>query len=51
VGLKLNGKCQLLAYADDMNLLRDNIYTINKNKETIIDANKVGRSRRKRKEN
>jgi hypothetical protein len=30
--LKLNGTNQLLAYADDVNLLGDNIDTINKNK-------------------
>jgi hypothetical protein len=42
-GLKLNGKHQLLAYADDVNLLGDNIDTINKNTETLIDAsNEVG---------
>jgi hypothetical protein len=29
VGLKLNGTHQLLAYADDVNLLEDNIDTIN----------------------
>jgi hypothetical protein len=40
VGLKLNGTHQLLAYADDVNLLGDNIDTINKNTETLIDANK-----------
>jgi hypothetical protein len=40
VGLKLNGAHQLLAYADDVNLLRDNIDTINKNIETLIDASK-----------
>jgi hypothetical protein len=33
VGLKLNGACQLLAYADDVNLLGDNIDTINRNRE------------------
>jgi hypothetical protein len=40
VGLKLNGTHQLLAYADDVNILRDNIYTINKNTQTLIDASK-----------
>jgi hypothetical protein len=30
VGLKLNGTHQLLAYADDVNLLGDNIDNINK---------------------
>jgi hypothetical protein len=40
VGLKLNGTHQLLAYADDVNLLGDNIDTINKNIETLIDASK-----------
>jgi hypothetical protein len=40
VGLKLNGTHQLLAYADDVNLLRDNIDTVEKNTETFIDANK-----------
>jgi hypothetical protein len=37
VGLKLNGT-QLLAYADDMNLLGDNIGTIKKSTETLIDC-------------
>jgi hypothetical protein len=41
VGLKLNGTHRLLAYVDDMNLLEDNIDTINKNTETLIDASKV----------
>jgi hypothetical protein len=40
VGLKLNGTHQLLAYTDDVNLLEDNIDTIKKNTETLIDANK-----------
>jgi histidinol-phosphate/aromatic aminotransferase/cobyric acid decarboxylase-like protein len=40
VGLKLNGAHQLLAYADDVNLLGDNIDTINKNRETLIDASR-----------
>jgi hypothetical protein len=38
VGLKLNRTHQLLAYADDVNLLGDNIYTAKKNTETLIDA-------------
>jgi hypothetical protein len=40
VGLKLNGTHQLLAYADYVNLLRDNIGTKEKTTETIIDPNK-----------
>jgi hypothetical protein len=39
-GLKLSGAHQLLAYADDVNLLGGNIDTINKNTETLIDASK-----------
>jgi hypothetical protein len=38
VGLKLSGAHQFLAYADDVNLLGDNIGTINKNTETVINA-------------
>jgi hypothetical protein len=42
-GLKLNGTHQLLAYADDVNLLGDNIDTIKKNTETLIgDSEEVG---------
>jgi hypothetical protein len=40
VGLKLNGTHQLLAYADDVNLLGGNIDTIEKNTESLIDASK-----------
>jgi hypothetical protein len=40
LGLKLNGTHQLLAYADDVNLLGNNIHTIKKSTETLIDANK-----------
>jgi hypothetical protein len=39
VGLKLNGTHRLLAYADDVILLGDNIDTINKS-QTLIDASK-----------
>jgi hypothetical protein len=38
MGLKLNVTHQLLAYADDMNLLGNNIATINKNIQIIIDG-------------
>jgi hypothetical protein len=42
VGLKLNATHQLLAYADDVTLLRDNIDTMKRNTETLIDASKEG---------
>jgi hypothetical protein len=38
VGLKLNGTRQLLVYDDNVNLLSDNIDTIKKNTQTLIDA-------------
>jgi hypothetical protein len=40
MGLKLNGTHQLLAYADDVNLLGGNIKAIKRNTETLIDASK-----------
>jgi hypothetical protein len=40
VELELNGTYQLLVYADYVNLLGDNVDTITKNTETLIDANK-----------
>jgi hypothetical protein len=40
MGLKLNGTHQLLVYVDDVILLGDNIDTVKKNTETLIDASK-----------
>jgi hypothetical protein len=39
VGLKLNETRQLLFYADDENLLGNNIDTIKKNTETLVNSN------------
>jgi hypothetical protein len=40
VGLKLNGTHQLLVYSNNVNILGDNIDTIKKNTQTLIDASK-----------
>jgi hypothetical protein len=39
-GLKLNGTHQLLAYADDVNIVVENIDTIQKNIKALLDAGK-----------
>jgi hypothetical protein len=41
VGLKLNESHQFLAYADDVNLLGENIDAINKSTKTLTDASKL----------
>ena len=39
-GLKLNGTHQLLAYADDVNILGGRVYTVKKNAEALVAATK-----------
>ena len=40
-GLRLNGTHQLLAYADDANILGGSFHTVKKNAETLVTAAKV----------
>jgi hypothetical protein len=39
-GLKLNGTHQLLVYADEVNILGENIDTVQKNTDALLDAGK-----------
>jgi hypothetical protein len=39
-GLILNGTRQLFAYADDVNVVGENIYIIQKNTKALLDASK-----------
>jgi hypothetical protein len=39
-GLKLNGTHQLLAYADDVNLLGGSVHTLRKNAKALVAATK-----------
>jgi hypothetical protein len=39
-GLILNGTHQLLAYADDVNIVRENIDTIQRNTKALLDSSK-----------
>ena len=39
-GLKLNGTHQLLAYADDVNILGGSAHTVKENAEALVDATK-----------
>ena len=40
IGLDMNGKYQLLVYADDVNMLGENLQNIRKNTEIFIKASK-----------
>jgi len=39
-GLKLNGTHQLLAYADDVNILGGSVHTVGENAESLVVATK-----------
>ena len=38
LGLDVNGTHQVLAYADDVNLIRDDIRTIERNADVLLNA-------------
>jgi len=40
-GLKLNGTHQLLAYADDVNILEGSVHTVKKNAEALVAATEI----------
>ena len=40
IGLNMNGKYQLLVYADDVNMLEENLQIIRENTEIVIKASK-----------
>ena len=40
IGLELNGKHQVLFYADDVNMLGENLQTVRENSEIFIKASK-----------
>ena len=40
IGLELNGTHQILAYADDINILGDNVNTVTENTEILLEAGK-----------
>jgi hypothetical protein len=41
-GMELNGKHQLLVHTDDFNIVRENINTIRKKCEVILQVSRVG---------
>jgi hypothetical protein len=40
--VKLNGTFQILAYANNVNIVRENIHGIQKNTRTLLDASRGG---------
>jgi len=41
-GLKLNGMHQLLAYANDVNILGGSMHTLKENAEALVAAREIG---------